>query len=125
VAGLGYRDVGFENQITYVELAVNVTSTNNTLDTEPQPFDMFVIGTGEDYDCYIQATQSFGSGEASCNFLMDPGASFFNVTSFTYNDTQFMLLNESYREFLLIIDNSNFPYPSNTTKNDIEVTLNF
>ena len=46
---MGYRDEGFVNELTYVRLNVNIVATNQSLDGEPQPFDIFFLSSEEDY----------------------------------------------------------------------------
>ena len=76
-----------------------------------QPFDLFILNSQEDYACYIRATVMLDQHMAfECPFLKDPARAKFNLTF--YNETfdpSFVDSKTKYREYLFIVDNTDFP----------------
>ena len=108
---MGYRDEGFVNELTYVRLNVNIVATNQSLDGEPQPFDIFFLSSEEDYQCYIEAIQIMSiGGHPNCSFLYDQDITYLGLKNFSITEPDFMVSNITYQEFFLVIDNTEFPF---------------
>ena len=84
----------------------------NVSSEDGNPFDLFIIDSQQDYECYIRATVMLDQRMAvECPFLKDPKKALFNISSFNSLDDQITFVNPltKYKELFFIIDNTDFP----------------
>ena len=108
----------------------------NVSTEDGNPFDLFIIDSQEDYECYIRATVMLDQRMAvECPFLKDPKKALFNITYFNSIDDSTTFVNplNKYKEFFFIIDNTDFPlFPISDQhpvplppRNDVIVNVSF
>ena len=108
----------------------------NVSTEDGNPFDLFIIDSQEDYECYIRATVMLDQRMAvECPFLKDPKKALFNITYFNSIDDSSTFVNplNKYKEFFFIIDNTDFPlFPISDQhpvplppRNDVIVNVSF
>ena len=84
----------------------------NVSSEDGSPFDLFIIDSQEDYECYIRATVMLDQRMAvECPFLKDAKKALVNITSYNSLDDSLTFVNPQtkYKEFFFILDNTDFP----------------